>query len=364
MFEYVLVFLFLLLFSLVFYLFYDHYFKPKQKTESELYIEALKDLLNNHQEKAFAKLRQVVAEDSSNIDAYLRLGQILRENNKPQQALQVHKDLTLRAKLSTDDKVEILKQLYFDYIPLDSSDMAQAALKEIISLYPKSRWGLIKLLEIQKKEQKWDEAYETAVNLLKLEQNKSKKPLASFKYHMGMELYKKREYHKARILLKEALGFDPSFTEAYLLIGDSYRDENRLEDAVNFWNKLISTIPEKGQLAIERLKKSLFELGRYGEIEKICNNILVYDTKNLTVRYCLAEFYDKKGDVEQAEVILDGIIDDYPEDTLSLIELIRIHIGRKESNKIEKLLKTVENKIRKQQKANPGKNVDTTLAGI
>ena len=131
MIEYVLVFLFLMLFSLIFYLFYDHYIKPKQITESELYIEALKDLLDNRNESAFTKLRQVVADDSDNIDAYLRLGKILKEHNKPQQALQVHKDLTLRGGLTSDDKSAILKHLFDDYLALENVDMAQAALKEL-----------------------------------------------------------------------------------------------------------------------------------------------------------------------------------------------------------------------------------------
>ena len=137
-----------------------------------------------------------------------------------------------------------------------------------------------------------------------------------------------------------------------------------VEDAINFWNKLISTVPAHGHQVIDRLKKALFELGRYGEIEKICENILTHDPKNMTARYCLAEFYEKKGDSDQAEAIFKNIVDDYPEDTQSVIELIRIYLDRNDSKKIEQLIKTVDNKIQKRQKAKPDQNVDTTLAGI
>lgn len=347
--QYVLIFGSLLLITMLFYFFYEKYFSEKTKSTSAIYVEALKDLLDGRHEKAFSELRQVVSEDSGNIDAYLRLGKILRDNNKPAQALQVHKDLTLRSGLNPDEKAEILKQLYLDYIELKEFDTAEAALKELVTIKPKDRWSLIKLLELQKEQQKWDEAYDTAVMLLKIEENKSKKPLASFKYQMGFQLYKKREYHKARVLFKEALGFDPEYVNAYLSIGDSYNEEERYEDAVNFWNKMISNVPDKGHLVIDRLKKVLFDLGRYGEVDNICQNILAHSPKNQMARFCLAEFYEKKGDTDLAVDILIGIIDDYPDDTKSVVELTRIYLEKNDMRKIAQLVKTIDQKLQKKQ---------------
>lgn len=364
MINYFLVFFILLIVSVIFFLLYERYFRPKTKSGSELYVEALCNLLDGRKETAFSQLRQVVAQDSNNIDAYLRLGQILREYKKPDQALQVHKDLTLRFGLSPNQKVDILRQLYADYMELENSDMAQAALKEITQIKPRDRWALIKLLELQKKERRWDDAYETAVMLLKVEGNKSKKPLASFKYFMGEELYQKREYHKARILFKDALGFDPSFVPAYLAIGDSYADENRYEDAVNFWNKLIASVPDQGHQVIERLKKVLFDLGRYGEIDRICESILKHSPKNLEARLCLAEFYEKKGDMDLAEKILVEITDDYPNDIKAIVELIRIYLEKGEKKKIEELIKTLENKKQKYHHNGTNKIINTSLIGM
>jgi len=327
--EYFIVFLFLFLFSLIFYVFYERFFKQQTKSESELYNEALRSLLDGNEEIAFTKLRQVVAEDSNNIDAYLRLGSILRNNNKPKQALQIHKDLTLRGRLKPDTKHDILRQLYFDYMDLNNFEMAKAALQEMTTINSKDKWSFLRLLELQKKMKLWDEAYDTAVMLLKLEDNKSKKPLASFKYQMGDELYKKREYHKARILFKEALGFDPEYIDAYLAIGDSYLDENRIDDAVNFWKKLIKTIPDKGHLVLERLKKALFELGRYSELDQICENILNHSPKNLEAKLCLAEFHEKKGDTDFSEEILIEVVEENPDDIKSVLELIRIYLNKR-----------------------------------
>lgn len=352
--NYIFIFFGLMVALVGLYAIYDRFLKSPERSASNIYVEALRHLLDGKTESAFSKLRQVVAEDSSNIDAYIRLGEILRENNKPQQALQVHKDLTLRSDLDPEQKAVILSKLADDYIALGNSDTAEAALRELISLDHRDRSALVRLLNLQKKADDWEAAYDTAVTLLKQESDKSKKPLAVFKYQMGRQLYLKREYHKARIVLKEAMGLDPKCVPAYLMMGDSYRDENRLEDAVTFWEKLISAAPEEGHRAIERLQKALFELGRFGDIADICENILSHSPDNLEVGFTLAEFYEKKGEVERAEEILVRLVENNPRDLKSLIGLIRILLGRGDNRKIEHLLRSQESRWDKIQHVDSG----------
>jgi lipopolysaccharide biosynthesis regulator YciM len=340
--EYLLIFLILLFGSLVFYLIYERYVGQATKSVSSLYLDALKDLLDGRTVAAFTKLHKVVAEDTNNIDAYLRLGQILRENKKPERALQVHKDLTLRGGLSTADKAAILRQLALDYKDLKNYDMTEAAFKELISLQRDDHWAHTNLLQIQKEQGKWDEAYDTAAALLKLESDKSKKPLAVFKYRQGEQLYKRKEYHKARVFFKEAIGLDPSFAPAYIAIGDSYHDEQRYEDAVNFWNKLIEAVPGQGHRVIERLKKTLFDLGRFGDIAQLCEKILKHSPKDREARLTLAEFFEKKGDLEVAEEILNRAFDDSPDDLETIVKLIQIYLERKDMKKIDELFRNLE----------------------
>ena len=345
------------------FLVYDRYTRHTRASESSVYLDALRELLDGRQESAFSKLRQVVAADSNNIDAYLRLGQILRDHNSPQRALQVHKDLTLRTGLSKADKVSILHQLVLDYLALKEYPTAEAALREMISLESDHRWAHSQLLGLQERNSKWDEAYDTAAHILKLESNKSKTSLARYKYFAGLQLYKKREYHKARVILKEAIGLDPNYVQAYLTIGDSYYDEKRLEDAVNFWVKLIEAVPAQGHLAIERLKKALFELGRFGDIVDICQRILEHDPKNLEARRSLVEFYVKKGDLNLAAELLEQIVDDHPDDISTLIELVRFHVEKGDRRRLQELLKTLERKRESQKKPPLEKSVDAVPVG-
>ena len=353
MFDYILILLVLIFGAISFYFVYDRFFMTPEKKTSAIYVAALKDLLNGRQEAAFSKLRQVVTEDPNNIDAYLRLGQILREHNKPDRAVQVHKNLTLRSDLSLPDKLDILYHLASDYLAMNEMRTAEDALKELIGLDARNHWAYTNLLKIQEQGQKWDEAYETAVQLLKLESNKSKKPLARYKYSKAAQLFKQREYHKARIVYKEAIGLDPSYVPAYLAIGDSYYEEKRLEDAVNFWKKLIASVPDQAHRAIERLKKTLFELGRFGDIMEICQNIMEHSPRNIEARRTLAEFYEKKGDLDLARELLEQILDDHPDDYATVIELTRVYLEKGDRKKIDILFRSLERRWESRKETTP-----------
>ncbi|HWR83315.1 MAG TPA: tetratricopeptide repeat protein [Candidatus Deferrimicrobium sp.] len=362
--EYIIIFLLLLAGSLAFFLTYNRYFVKTEKPTSTLYTEALRDLLDGNQSAAFSKLRQVVAEDTSNLDAYLRLGQILRENKNPQRALQVHKDLTLRRGLSVDQKSAILRQLVLDYHDLNDPDMAGAALKEMIALQPENLWAHARLLELHKTAARWDDAYDTSAAILKLESNKSKKPLAGFKYRQGEHLYQQKEYHKARVLFKEAIGLDPTLVPAYLAVGDTYYDEERYEDAVNFWTKLIAAVPAQGHRVIERLKRTLVDLGRFGEIVDICETLLRHDPRNREARLTLADFHEKKGDLDAAEELLAQVVEESPADVPAIIDLVRIHLEKRDYRKLGELVRRLEKRNARQTGRLESDEVGSGAVGI
>jgi lipopolysaccharide biosynthesis regulator YciM len=362
MIEYLLLILVLLFGALAFYFLYERYYKKAGAAEPSMYVDALRNLLDGKHETAFTKLRQVVAEDSNNIDAYLRLGQILREHNRADRALQVHKDLTLRFGLARSEKVSILRELASDYLALNETNTAEAALAELLSLDPENHWAYTQRLKLQEKAGQWEEAYETSVQILKLESNKSKKPLARYKFMFGEQLFKQREYHKARVAYKDAIGLDPTYVAAYLAVGDSYYEEERFEDAVNFWIKLITAVPEQGHLVIDRLKNTLFDLGRFGEIVEICQNILEHSPKNVEARRALAEFYEKKGDLEAAAESLEQMIEDQPEDPKAVLELVRIYLEKNDRSRLADLRRTLD-RGRLKAKGASGKSTVTPITG-
>ena len=89
--------------------------KPSKNTDS-LYTDALNAMVRGDSNGAMRLLRDVVRQDTNHLDAYLQLGDILREEGNPQQAIKVHHSLTVRPGLSESLRMHIHKSLAQDYI--------------------------------------------------------------------------------------------------------------------------------------------------------------------------------------------------------------------------------------------------------
>ena len=63
-------------------------------------------------------MRDVVKQDTSHIDAYLQIGNILREEGNVEGAIKIHRSLTMRPNLSKDIQRQIHKSLAIDYFKL------------------------------------------------------------------------------------------------------------------------------------------------------------------------------------------------------------------------------------------------------
>ncbi len=324
------------------YLFYNRAIKEKQAKDPAIYIEGLKALLEGRDEQAFSKFREVVSDDSANVDAYIRIGNILRKYDKADRALQVHKDLTLRQGLTRDEKISVLLAMAEDYILLKDLSSASSALKELLHLDGHHRRALEKLLEVYVKQGDWDAAYETKEQLVKLSGDKGKGELAIYRFFQGKKLYDEKKFHKSRIVFKEAIGLNTTCAPSYIFIGDSYIAENRIEDAVEIWRKMLVAVPEDAHLVLSRIKKGLFELGRFGEISDVCREVIEVSPTNLDARLSLADYYTKKGEYTTAIEHLRTAADNHPESYLPTMELAKLYLVANEKDRLKELLNRLD----------------------
>jgi lipopolysaccharide assembly protein B len=338
----VIIFLLAIIALIFIYVYYDRFKREKKTTDPSAYIEGLKALLDRREEVAFSRFREAVAEDSGNVDAYVRIGDILRKYGKPDKALQVHKDLTIRHGLTPDDKRIILRALAEDFSALNDFKSAQSALTEMLSIESNNKWAAEKLLDIYAHEEEWEEAFRIKEKLIKLEGGKSKSGLAIYKFLQGEKLFNQKEYHKARLLFKEAIGIDSACVPAYIFVGDSYLAENREEDAVEYWKKFIAAVPEASHFVLSRLKRALFDLGKFSEISNICAEILEVSPKNLDAHLTLAEYHFKKGEYSIAVDHLNLAADDHPDSLLPTLDLAKLYLTIGDKGRLGELINKLE----------------------
>lgn len=299
--------------------------KERRRVSPGLYIDALKALLAGEEKVAFVKLKEVAREDPENADAYLKLGDLFRKNRRYDKALQIHKELTLRPSLSREEKSEVLRSLAEDYSASGNHDKAISVLEELYRVSERDQRAAVRLLLEYEETGRWEDAFELRKRTFSRRKDQTDKVLALYKVLWGKQRAERGELHKARVAYKEALNYDENCVPAYVYLGEAYYQDERLKDAVEYWKKLLKVVPEAGYLVYDKLERTLFELGEYGDIPEIYEDILGKDPKNTFALFSLARIYEKKGMVELAIERYRQILDIDPQFLSARFSLAKLY---------------------------------------
>jgi lipopolysaccharide biosynthesis regulator YciM len=299
--------------------------RERRKVSPQLYIDALRALLAGDERAAFLKLKEVARQDPENADAYLKLGDLFRKNGRYDKALQIHRELTLRPSLSREEKSEVQRSLAEDYSASGNHDKAISVLEELQKVSEKDQPAALRLLSEYEETARWEDAFELRKKVFSRKDDQTSKVLALYKVFWGRDRAGRGELHKARVAYREALNYDEHCVPAYVYLGEAYYREQRLKDAVEYWKKLLDAVPESGYLVYDKLEKTLFELGEYGQIPEIYEDVLSKNPRNTFALFSLARIYEKKGMVEPAMDRYKQILDTDPHFLSARLSLAKLY---------------------------------------
>lgn len=287
--------------------------RTKSKKYQNEYIDALHLLLAGKKDEALNRLKRTIKEDSGNIMAYITLGDILRDKGFPLRAVKIHRNLLVRGDLTEAQIESILHHLVLDYQAGSMLDKAVEMSERLIQRNKKRLQYQELLIRLCEEKGDWERAFTHTQNINKSRKRKTQDMLALYKVQSGLDMVGRNAEREGRIRFREALKFDKKCIPAYLYWGDSYKRDKRLEDACKVWKEFTEKNPEWSHLAFERLKGALFDLGRYGEMEGIYQEVIGKNPKNISAYISLAELYRKEGRIEEAMDMVQKIIDKNPE---------------------------------------------------
>jgi lipopolysaccharide biosynthesis regulator YciM len=319
--------------------------KKSENTSQEAYVNGLRSIISGDNQTAFVKLRQAVDLDTGNIDAYLKLGDLFREKGMIDRALQIHKELTLRRDIPFELSNDISKSLALDYLEAGMKENAIDLLKPMIRDDRMRGWAEEKLLNLYISVKSWKEAEELYASILKRKKLKESRTMANIKVMSGRGLHDRAEYHKARIAYKDALSFDKNNPFAYIYIAESYRQEGRIDDALEYLKKLCEEVPRYAYLAFSVIEETFFEVGRFGEVEDIYRAVLNNDPDNIPAKIALAGIFEKKGEIQTAERTLRSVLDVDSANSAAAIRMAKILAGDGRSSEGLEILSDAADKI-------------------
>lgn len=313
------------------------------------YAEGLRAILDGDRVRAVQKLREVVASDTANVDAYLRLGTLFAEMGDVSRALKIHRSLTFRSDCTGAQKVAVYRALATDHLLLGDVPAAIETVERILSLSKKDRWALEKKVELLIRQKEWSPAFESAEKLSALGGQIDPHFLAVLKMQEGLKLCESKKERDGRIQLREALKYENTLVGPYLYWGDSYIRESRTEDAVRIWRRLLNVNPARAHLVFERLESHLFELGRFSEIEQIYRNLIRNYPQNVHAYAALSRFLDKRGDRGDAVAVLMDGLHQNPDSLWLRRLLVQLYAEMRDTGRVIELTRDILARVMKTQ---------------
>ena len=286
-------------------------FKRQFHTKSP-YIHAIHAMLKGDINLAFDLFKKTVSQDSGNIEAYIFLGNLLREKGQPLRAIRIRRQLLARSDIDQMRIQTIIHQLALDYQQAGLFDQAIEMAERLYQSNRKYESAQNLLLQLYEQKKDWSKAFTFLKNNKKPGKGKDKMILALYKIEEGKQAVKAAGERDGRLKFREAIKLDSSCTPAYLELGDSYIRQQRPEDALKAWVQLAEKNPDQAFLAFERLHETLFNLDRFEDVEGIYKKILKLRPDNTLVLTYLIDYLIKLGKDKEAMELCRKIEPDDP----------------------------------------------------
>ena len=297
-------------------LFFYYKKKPLIKNNSnKLYTEALNMLVRGDSQNAIRLLRDVVKQDTNHLDAYLQLGDILRDEGNSQNAIKIHQSLTVRPGLDDKLQIQIHQSLAKDYLSLNEISLAKKEAEMILNIDKKEFWATEFLLDLAEKSHDWAQA----AHLIKtLDSNNSDiTRLARFKVYEGMGKFENDDRKGAEQCFNKAIEIAPNFGLPHLYLGNLFSENRNLVKALEHLEQYALLDLKNGSSIYSKIESALFDLGRFSEVEKFYQRALKNNPRNLDALAKIANVLEEKGERQKALDLVEDALSQH-EDSIKL----------------------------------------------
>ncbi len=279
------------------------------------YILALSALADGDPASALEEFKNAVRIDSTNVDAYLRLGDLFRDRGEPERGHQIHRELATRHKLSTGLRSKIHLSLCRDLVELGRLEKAEEEAREAVRLAEDPGEALEVQLSVLEKLGDIEGAFRVRREALKRRGNlkSGAGELAEFRARQGLSLLEKGELKQAEKVLRDALKLDEKNVLARRTRGALHEKKGDYPATIEDWSAILRDTPEDTASLLAELERVHFLNGTYSEMETIYSRLLERTSGHEEASFGLARFLRRKGRIDEALDICRRALDTRPE---------------------------------------------------
>ena len=275
--------------------------KKNKPSDPEAFNEALRALVEGKNDKAYLLLREIIAKDSSNVDAFLLLGDIVREKDV-EQAIKIHQSVILRPKISKKHKTEAHIALSKDLLKNRNFVRAEIELKNVLHTEKNNKWALEKLKDISTENKNWKDALHYEKLLMKTDSEHKKNDESMLNFYIAMDYKSKDNIKNYKYYLEKSVACEKIYPDSLIELAD-YNSEN-IDLSITYLKMYAKNKPIDRIYAYNKIENLLFDNKRFNDVEFLYQDSLNDGFDGYALNR-LVDILLEKGEIEESKDLVD-----------------------------------------------------------
>jgi len=306
--------------------------RSRREQPDTSYQDALKALLDGRETTALRLLRDTVMKDTDNIDAYIRLGRLVRQRGDAERAAHIHQSLTVRPALKRSEELLIYEELVEDYLAMGRFEKSIGLLKELLRLARTKLPHLRRLLSMLLVRKRTDEAAEVLQGHEKLLEDKNE--AAAWYAELARRYWEAGQDAEAAEALKRANRLAKNHPYALMVQIEHLAAVNQGGKARSLVDRFFTLYPQHAEKMLDTVERLYFELGIYEKVAPLYESLLKRHPEKRELRLRLAGLKAKEGASKQALALIEEALAECPDDVGFLLERTRLLLEQGDINEV------------------------------
>jgi len=304
------------------------------------YLRGLDFLIYDQRAKAMKELTEATARNTDDVDAYISLGNLHREQGNIDRSIRIHESISIRPNLPLESRVRALYSLGLDYVRGGLLERAESAFKKAIKEDPNHIQSYESLERVHEEMRDWKAAYECQLELDKRANKKSPRLLAYLLTEMALEEAMRNKRPKEAIsLLHKAKQTDPTCMSVPMYLGDVYLAQGDFKKAEHVWEEAVDDFPHLAFLLFDRLRQVYLKQDTVRNIKSIYEKVLAKNPEDINTRLALGDYYFDTGQLDKAKEEYRRILELSGTSTVGYQRLSKVYL---KEGKPEKALEVLQ----------------------
>jgi lipopolysaccharide biosynthesis regulator YciM len=296
------------------------------------YLAALDALIRAEKPAAIPPLRELAQRDPANVGAFIRLGDLVRRMGYPERAHRIHADLLARAPEDPEDLRRLQESVLEDLLLLDRPEELARVAEQVLAVDRRHPLALRAMVRSHVAREDWDAAIRALDEWNAVAPGATAPTQAQLRIHVAGQHLAAGRYRESEKLLDEASRMEGDGALAHVLLGDLHAQEGDLEAACEEWTRYLREHGHRSDLVLARLEKAYFEMGRFGDLMPVYEQLAGSKGGNVPAGIALADMHRRRGRFEEAVRQFETVLDQQPDHRYARRQLIGslLQVGRTE----------------------------------